>query len=221
MVSRLAFGPVLVLVLSAFLAACAGDPEPPPAPDPGLDRVLERLGALEQRMERLEQRVSAIPSRAPEPSRGRDPAPAPSAGDVATGQVDRIAYIGDDGNLYTVKPSGAGRKQLTGLTAASAGSSGDEISFWPTWSPDGRTLAYSEARRAAGETAYSVALMTLDLSTGKKRELYANPPVAAPIIAPGTPHYMSWSPDSRHLAFIAMEDEGMVLRVSTLDSPED
>jgi TolB protein len=131
--------------------------------------------------------------------------------------VDRIAFIGADGYLYTMGPDGGDPRQLT---HAPRGSNGQKLpvtlSFWPTWSPDGRTLAVSQATRSGPDSGVAVTLVAMDARTGETKQLYENPPVPLPIIAPGTPHYMSWAPDSSRLAFLASEAEGLAMRVSTL-----
>ena len=219
---RLLLAPALALVL----AACGGDAEPPGAEGPAPDPVLERLEALEQRIDGLEERLGGVERRlggSPEQARSAAPGPTPgrvSASGAAPGPaVDRIAYVGGDGNVYTVQPNGDDRAQHTGVGGNLDSGPGNQLAFWPTWSPDGRSLAYSVARRAVEGTGLSIALMTVELSTGEKQELYSNPRVPVPIIADGTPHYMSWSPDSNRLAFLAMEAEGMALRVGSLDAP--
>ena len=72
-------------------------------------------------------------------------------------QVNRIAYVSPNGNLYTVDPDGSGISQLTGSIQAQSEipgpSSGgiqaqplqmNEYYTWPTWSADGTKLAVSK-----------------------------------------------------------------------------
>ena len=81
---------------------------------------------------------------------GGEGAPAtPTASPPAA--VDRIAYVGDDGNIYTVRGDGSRRDQVTRLNAgpvaslAVAGLAQARSAYyaWPTWSPDGTRIAAS------------------------------------------------------------------------------
>jgi TolB protein len=50
--------------------------------------------------------------------------------------------------------------------------------------------------------------------------LYQDPPGVIPLIADNTPHYLYWSPDSRHLTFLAKGAQNLDLFVSSIDDPE-
>mgnify|MGYP000751827574 CR=1 FL=1 len=87
-----------------------------------------------------------------EPSQQPDP-----EADREVGQVDRIAYVSPNGNLFTVNPDGGDLAQLTGGLQVddampSLGTQGsvqaqptrvNEYYTWPTWSADGTKLAAS------------------------------------------------------------------------------
>jgi tricorn protease len=74
----------------------------------------------------------------------------------------------------------------------------------PTWSPDGKTVAYWSDR--SGE--YELTLRAAD-DTGAERTLTT--------LGKGFRYQPSWSPDSRKLAYI---DEGMRLRITNVDTKE-
>ena len=163
---------------------------------------------LEDRMGMLEERISSASSPASTLLQDDEVAEDPVS-------VNRIAFVARDGNLYTVRPDGNDRVQLTGLSLLSPETRPlEQASFWPTWSPDGQTLVFSQLTREDASSSISVSLLAVDIATLVERELYVNPTTATPLIAPGTPHYMSWSPDSSRLTFLAMEPEGQVLRMS-------
>ncbi|MDA0771141.1 MAG: hypothetical protein O2821_13120 [Chloroflexi bacterium] len=72
---------------------------------------------------------------------------------------------------------------------------------WPTWSPDGRSVAVS--RYGAGENGHGGLRICLTDPIGESlTEIYANQP-GTDAIAHETPHYAMWSPDSENLAFVS------------------
>ena len=78
--------------------------------------------------------------------------------------------------------------------------------------PDGSKIAASRVRVSDGEI--EVSLVVIDVETARARIVYTNELVAQ--IAPGAPHYIYWSPDDRHLAFLATARGGLSLFI--LDS---
>ena len=120
--------------------------------------------------------------------------------------VNRIAYVGSDGNIFTIKPDGTDQRRLTSndFRVGPRGpilAQGLETSyFWPTWAPDGEKLAASRAT-VTGNTI-QLALEVVDTTTGLTTRIYENEPETN-FVARGAPHYMYWSPDSSRLAFIA------------------
>ena len=134
--------------------------------------------------------------------------------------VNRIAYVGSDGNIFTIKPDGTDSRRLT-LTDLRVGPRGHILAqgshsqvfyAWPTWSPDSTKLAASRITGRGADATFS--LEVLDASTGRATKIYDNEPNTLPI-ARGAPHYTSWSPDSRHLAFIASTPGELILFIST------
>ena len=89
---------------------------------------------------------------------------------------------------------------------------------WPTWSPDGQKIAVSRVT-AQGTDSLSAEVYSIT-NTGQVTKLYQDPPGVTPLIAENTPHYMYWSPDSRHLTFLANGSPNLNLLVSSTDDPE-
>ena len=134
--------------------------------------------------------------------------------------VNRIAYVGVDGNIYTINPDGTDSRRLT-TTDLRVGPAGHVLAqtvqtqfvyAWPTWSPDSTKLAASLVTIEGGSASFS--LNVVDADTGQVSIVYVNEPNAGPM-ARGAPHYAYWSPDSRHLAFFAVSQRELVMFLST------
>ena len=149
--------------------------------------------------------------------------------------VDRIVYVGTEGDLFTVRADGTDLQQLTGNNqvrgepgqsqAAEASQipvalPGQTLSFnqfyaWPTWSPDGTKLAASRVQLQSQREA-TVSIQIIDAITGRANTFYTNEVPA--LIADGVPHYLYWAPNSRALGFIASTQRGLSLFVSQVSS---
>ena len=138
-------------------------------------------------------------------------------------QVNRIAYVSPNGNLFTVDPDGSGLSQLTGSLQAQNDipepSSGggiqaqafqmNEYYTWPTWSADGTKLAVSKVTLETDGSDISVEVM--DSMTGRSETIYENG--LAGLVAEGAPHYIYWAPTGDQLSFLASTPEGLSLFV--------
>ena len=98
--------------------------------------------------------------------------------------VDLIAYIGNDGNVFTIRGDGTLREQLTRINSgpvaslAAAGLAQARSSSyyaWPTWSPDGERLAASRVV-SEGSPHDGVDLRVIDRSSGIETVVFANNP---------------------------------------------
>ncbi len=125
-----------------------------------------------------------------------------------TGAVDRIAYVGEDDQIYTIDRDGGKQLQITKEGTYS----------WPTWSPDGGNLAISGIVRSSSG-APQIGLFLASASEEGKQLIFMNDPEVPALIASTLLHYTLWSPDSQRLAFIAQTRElGLTLFV---DNPHD
>ena len=145
--------------------------------------------------------------------------------------VDRIAYIGPYGDLFTINPDGSDRRRLTGISRVRSEPPGppepdapggsDSAAFytvqdldfsethaWPTWSPDGARVAVSRVQLTPNR-ALEVSVQVVDATTGVSRVVYQNDVPA--LVADGAPHYLYWSPDGDFLSFLATTRQGLTL----------
>ena len=161
-----------------------------------------------------------------------------NTGALSNLSVDRIAYIGPYGDLYTVNPDGSDERRLTGVSRvrsrpsdpAGPASPSDTAAFytvqdldfnesyaWPTWAPDGTRLAVSRVQIAANRSL-EVSVQVIDANTGVSRLVYEND--VPGLIADGSPHYLYWAPDGELLSFLATTRQGMTLFAVNPDTTE-
>ncbi|MGH3104036.1 MAG: TolB family protein [Gaiellaceae bacterium] len=104
---------------------------------------------------------------------------------VPPGADGRIAFQGSDPDsfdIWTMNPDGSG---LTSVTATP-----DSDEFEPSWSPDGRRIAFTSDR--GGERAGPTAVYVTNVAGGAARRLN---PAGLSQTSP------AWSPDGMHIAF--------------------
>ena len=119
-------------------------------------------------------------------------APAEAAGNLR----GRIAFEGGDGNIWSVDPDGGD------LLAHSEDAEQETRRYrFPTWSPDGSTLAFVEL--TTGETGPRSALHFYDTASGE--ELRHD--------TPATPIYLYWNPDGTALTYLANRQNGLTLEL--------
>jgi TolB protein len=119
--------------------------------------------------------------------------------------VNLIAYVGADDEIRTIRPDGSSDVRI---------SPEGGIFTWPTWSPDGRRIAFSgTARDSSG--APTLGLYIHQFLGKQTRLIYTNEPGTGPILD-GLPHYHLWAPDGSHLAFMASSYAGLTLFLDSL-----
>ena len=109
------------------------------------------------------------------------------------GAVDRIAVLGLDGAVSTVRPDGTGARMVA---PGGGGTSQQQVA----WSPGGRRLAWGRSERRGGD-APRASLVTADPDGGDR--------VASSLAT--MPFYLWWRPDGRALACLANGPQGIDL----------
>ncbi len=130
--------------------------------------------------------ATACTSREMPPLRKLSPPSSPAATPVpaSTEGVGRLVVIEPDGNLLTMRPDGSDPVALTD-------EAGLGVQFFqPTWSPDGRRVAWVELRSVAGAPAARVVTSTFDGTNTTE----------APVGA--TAFYLYWDPTSSRVAYL-------------------
>ncbi len=120
--------------------------------------------------------------------------------------LNLIVYADLQGQIHTLSPDGSSASRVVS----------PETGFytWPAWSPDGKSIVFSgTAPGDGGESA--LGLYISKMPDGEARVIYTNEPGMGPIL-PGMPHYPLWSPDSRHLSYMASEPIGLMLFLDDL-----
>jgi TolB protein len=105
-----------------------------------------------------------------------------------------IAYLGVDGNIYTIDPQGANQQLVTNDARLEAGADGTTRSYQaPTWSPDGRRLAFIQLNSMNGQNGSAHVLISDPDGKGQVDAFQSEREF---------PFYLYWSPDSQKLTFL-------------------
>lgn len=112
---------------------------------------------------------------------------------TATSPVkNKIAFVGNDKNVWLVSPTGTDLRQVT--------ADGRGYRF-PTWSKDGRYLAY-----IGPDVKNNAALYVTPASKSTPSIVYNDPESA--------PFYLYWAPDSHSITFLTQEESSMSMRLA-------
>jgi Tol biopolymer transport system component len=124
----------------------------------------------------------------------------------APSALNRVAFVGNDFNIYVADP-------VSGATTALTRDGGDEHAYnYPTWSPDNHRLAFVGYTFQDGNpkegSLYTVAPDGARLTTLYKTES-------------NFPFYLYWSPNSQIVSFLANKDaQTIALNIARTDQPD-
>jgi TolB protein len=111
--------------------------------------------------------------------------------------MNRIVYVGNDLNIYTVDPKGT---QKTPLTKDADGGNARSYEY-PTWSPDNRHIAFVGINFSGGN-ANDGTLYSSTLDGGKLVPLYKSDQFI--------PFYLYWSPNGQFVTFLTSKAQGQL-----------
>ena len=100
----------------------------------------------------------------------------------------KLAFSAADANIHISDIDGSIRQTVVNTSGL--------LEFWPTWSPDGRSLAF--IRHVLIDGRYHSAIYAVDIKSGKEWRV-----THAPTPAEHTP---SWSPDGKWIAFVRYDE---------------
>jgi TolB protein len=122
--------------------------------------------------------------------------------------VPHIAYVGADDQVYIAEADGSAARQISQQIAGLSTDQGWTFR-WPTYSPDGRRLAFVGYRAASGGLAAS-AVLVADATQSSASAVLESTELS--------PIYLYWSPDNRRLS--ALFQEGRDLKLYLLDATQ-
>jgi Tol biopolymer transport system component len=120
--------------------------------------------------------------------------------------VPHIAYVGADDHIYIAEADGSAARQITQRMTGLSTDQGWTFR-WPTYSPDGRRLAFVGYRAGSGGLASS-AVLVADATQSSSSSMLESTELS--------PIYLYWSPDNRRLT--ALFQEGQDLKLYVLDA---
>jgi TolB protein len=122
------------------------------------------------------------------------------------GPGNRIAFVGNDTNIYVHDPAGGTTNAVT-----RDGGQGHAYNF-PTWSPDNRRLAFVGYTITNGNPTEG-AVITAAPSGDNLTPVYRTPV--------NFPFYLYWSPDSQFVSFLANKNsQSIALHIAQSDRPD-
>jgi Tol biopolymer transport system component len=115
-------------------------------------------------------------------------------------KTGRIAYVGKDGNIWTVDQAGGAQRQLTKDASISKDAGGDSFYYqYPVWSPDSSTVAFVSVSRSRGQLR-GFGVWTTGADFSMPMNVYQSDT--------RLPQLLSWAPDSSRLVFLAATASG-------------
>jgi Tol biopolymer transport system component len=124
-----------------------------------------------------------------------------------------IAFIGVDGNIYTINQAGEDQTSITENALTRGEDNRFQIYRHITWSPDSNKIGFIGLSGASGFIE-KISVFTADSDGTEFRETYSNLREA--------PFYLYWAPDSERISFLSssMGSNNLALQVSHIGHEE-
>ncbi len=170
--------------VARIVATATGTPTPTPTPTTTATPAATPTATVTPTATLTSTPTATPTSTAPPPS----PTPEPLPG--------RLAIVGGDGNIYTVRPDGSDSVAVTANATPGA-----RVYGQLAWSPGSARLAWTEVVRSGRQTTTS---LLIALANGSELQRTA---------AAGTPLAVYWSPDEERVALLSLTSGVSELRL--------
>jgi len=124
--------------------------------------------------------------------------------------MSQIAYVGSDDHVYIAEPDGSSARQMTRQVSGLSTEQGWAYR-WPTYSPDGKRLAFAGYRSGASQML-AAAVLVSDVGQASATAMLESAGMAT--------IYLYWSPDSRHLSALLQHGRDLELHLFDASNTE-
>ncbi len=124
--------------------------------------------------------------------------------------MSQIAYVGSDDHLYIAEADGSNPRQLTRQVSGLSSDKGWAYR-WPTYSPNGKRLAFAGYQAGASQML-SAAVLVADVAQLTATTMLESAGMAT--------IYLYWSPDNRHLAALLQHGRDLELHLFDASNTE-
>jgi TolB protein len=129
--------------------------------------------------------------------------PTPSDRSTPRPAMSQIAYVGSDDHVYIAEADGSSARQVTRQVSGLSTDQGWAYR-WPTYSPDGRRIAFAGYRSGASQML-SAAVLVADVGQASTTTMLESAGMAT--------IYLYWSPDNRHLSALLQHGRDLELHL--------
>lgn len=123
--------------------------------------------------------------------------------------VQRLVAIDGDGNVFLMDGHGENKVSITSDAALQTNANVRKVYAFPNWSRDNQRVAFVGISSENDGTAF---LYTAAVADAKPVQVFRSQDIF--------PFYLSWSPDSKRIAFLAQADQDMSLNYASPDGAE-
>jgi Tol biopolymer transport system component len=124
--------------------------------------------------------------------------------------VSRVAFASEEGHVVVHDLATGAQQDLSDRGRHSAEPGSEIVDNWPTWSPDGRRVAYIRVETVGGQIRRA-GVWVVDADASKSAEVYS--------ATDGGPIYLAWAPNGERLGVLVQVGNSLSLRVVDARSP--